>query len=150
MTSSRMQKCQHDQHNKDRSFRPSQAVYIGNFRPDPVSLPATIESQQGPLSFHCRLQTGQLVRRHQDHIRDRRIGEYSERTLPTMGPVQREEERETPKKGAVQQHNREAEQIVIGEGTEPDGNIANEAEPSEIEDSAVNHAGAAFQHRGGQ
>ena len=66
-----MQKSAHDRHAKTRYFAEGDEVYARNFRQYPPWLAGKIVKTTGPLSFEIELSGGRVVRRHQDHIRER-------------------------------------------------------------------------------
>ena len=65
------QKEAHDNHARRRDFEPGEQVYVCNFRPGQCWLPGSVIKSSGPVSFKVKLSNGQIVRRHQDHIRKR-------------------------------------------------------------------------------
>lgn len=65
------QKEAHDNHARRRDFEPGEQVYVRNFRPGQCWLPGSVIKSSGPVSFEVKLSNGQIVRRHQDHIRKR-------------------------------------------------------------------------------
>ena len=48
-------------------FQTGETVSVRNFT-DNTWIPGVIEKQNGPLSYHVKLQDGCMVRRHFDHI----------------------------------------------------------------------------------
>ena len=63
------QKSQHDQHTRQRYFIVGQRVMAKNLRPGPAWVPGTITEQLEPLTFHVRVQNGQMWKRHMDHLK---------------------------------------------------------------------------------
>ena len=68
------QKKAHDQHARDRMFSTGDQVYVRNFGPGHVWLPGTVTLVSGPLSYTVELTDGRIMRRHQDHLRQRLDG----------------------------------------------------------------------------
>ena len=52
---------------RERMFQTGETVSVRNFT-DNTWIPGVIEKQNGPLSYHVKLQDGCMVRRHSDHI----------------------------------------------------------------------------------
>ena len=70
------QKSHHDYHARDREFEVDDPVYVKDFRAQKSSpwLPGKILAKTGPVSAAVKLHgSGQVIRRHQDHIRIRRV-----------------------------------------------------------------------------
>ena len=69
----------YDKTARERSFRKGDRVYSKHFGQGQKWLPGTIAEITGPVSFLVKLTSGQLVRRHQDHIRHRKndLGEVA-------------------------------------------------------------------------
>ena len=65
------QKEVHDSHARNRSFEVHELVFVRNFRTGQPWLPGQVARVSGPVSFEVELTNGQIVRRHQDHIRKR-------------------------------------------------------------------------------
>ena len=63
------QKLQHDRHAWKRDLFIGQRVMARNFRPGTVWVPGTITERTGPVSYLIQVSTGQLWKRHIDHIR---------------------------------------------------------------------------------
>ena len=63
------QKTDHDKRVHVHSFIVGEKVMVKNFRPGPKWLPGTITQQDGPLSFTVCTESGQLWKRHSDHIK---------------------------------------------------------------------------------
>ena len=61
------QKSHHDQRAREGMFQTGETVSVRNFT-DNTWIPRVIEKQNGPLSYHVKLQDGHMVRRHSDHI----------------------------------------------------------------------------------
>ena len=73
----------YDKTARERSFREGDRVYSKHFGQGQKWLPGTIAEITGSVSFLVKLTSGQLVRRHQDHIRHRKndLGEEEERVI---------------------------------------------------------------------
>ena len=56
---------------KDRKFSVGDKVYSKNFGQGPKWIPGEIVESTGPVSFLVKLVSGQIIRRHQDHLRVR-------------------------------------------------------------------------------
>ena len=73
----RVRKCQnrqkqgHDSSVSARSMIEGDKVWVRNFSEGPRWLPGSIAEVRGPLSYLIRLEDGQEVRRHVDHVRAR-------------------------------------------------------------------------------
>ena len=64
------QKQYHDKRARQRSFKVGQRVVVRDQNPRKPWVPGTIEKLQGPVTYLVRLDTGQLWRRHIDHLRE--------------------------------------------------------------------------------
>ena len=69
------QKLNHDSLVQAKTFTKDDPVYIRNFGTGQRWLPGVIQQSIGPVSFLVKLSNGQLVRRHQDHLRRRQAEE---------------------------------------------------------------------------
>lgn len=67
------QKAYHDRKARERSFTIGQRVVVKNQIPGKPWVPGIVEKVQGPLTYLVHLDTGQLWKRHVDHIRE--VGE---------------------------------------------------------------------------
>ena len=65
------QKTAHDVSARQRKFDVGNLVYVLNFRAGEKWIPGKIIQVNGPVSFCIQLQNGKIVRRHQDHLRQR-------------------------------------------------------------------------------
>lgn len=66
------QKATHDHHTKDREIHVNDPVYAKDFRQKKTWMPGTVVKKTGPVSAHVQLEsTGQVIRRHHDHLRIR-------------------------------------------------------------------------------
>ena len=65
------QKQNHDGHAVSHQFQVEEEVYVKDFRPGHTWLQGKIVKCSGPVSYRIKLNNGQLVRRHQDHLRKR-------------------------------------------------------------------------------
>ena len=65
------QKSSHDYHAKHREIQVDDTVYIKDFRSPKSWMSGTVVEKTGPVSARVRLSTGEIMRRHQDHIRIR-------------------------------------------------------------------------------
>ena len=63
------QKDAHDYHAKEREFDPSDPVFVKDFSSPKSWQKGTVMSTTGPVSALVELQDGQIVLRHQDHLR---------------------------------------------------------------------------------
>ena len=72
------QKADHDRRAKSREFAPEDKVYVKNFSSGPKWLPGVITAVRGPVSFTITLSDNRIVRRHVDHIRDRKDSQEQE------------------------------------------------------------------------
>ena len=63
------QKHYHDKHTQGREFVVGQRVMVKNFRPGPTYVAGTITSIVGPLTYTICVDSGQLWKRHIDHIK---------------------------------------------------------------------------------
>ena len=57
-------------------------MYIRNFQQGQPWIPGVISKVAGPVSYQVMLENGQLVRRHQDHVR-KRVGISQPLTSPS-------------------------------------------------------------------
>ena len=64
------QKQNHDAHAVSHQFQVEEEVYFKDFRPGHTWLQGKIVKCSGPVSYRIKLNNGQLVRRHQDHLRN--------------------------------------------------------------------------------
>ena len=62
------QKFNHDQKARSRTLQVGDTVNVHNFPAGNGWLPGIIEEETRPLSFRIKLQDGQVVRHHIDHI----------------------------------------------------------------------------------
>ena len=65
------QKSSRDYHAKHREIQVDDTVYIKYFRRPKSWLSGTVVEKNGPVSARVRPSTGEIMRRHQDHIRIR-------------------------------------------------------------------------------
>lgn len=65
------QKKAHDASSRVRTFQMGDKVYSKNFGQGPKWTPGRIAEPSGPVSFLVKLGNGQVIRRHQDHLRIR-------------------------------------------------------------------------------
>ena len=65
------QKDNYDTHAVPRQFEEEEGVYVRDFRPGHTWLPGKIVKCSGPVSYRVKIGDGQVVRRHQDHLRKR-------------------------------------------------------------------------------
>ena len=63
-------KVSHDCSSRLTYFIEGETVYMENFGTGQCWIPAVVQEVTGPVSF-LKLQDGQLMRRHQDHLRKR-------------------------------------------------------------------------------
>ena len=63
------QKHYHDKHTQGREFVVGQRVMVKNFRPGPTYVAGTITNIVGPLTYTICVDSGQLWKRHIDHIK---------------------------------------------------------------------------------
>ena len=68
------QKSQHDRTTQQRTFQQNDSVMVRGFNKGPKGnwLPGTVVSTSGEHSYNIKLSDGKIVRRHADHIRNRR------------------------------------------------------------------------------
>ena len=64
-----LQKKNHDKRSAPRNFKVGDTVYVRKFPSNDDWIPGTIMKNTGPLSFIIKLETGQTVCRHVDHVR---------------------------------------------------------------------------------
>ena len=64
------QKMYHDLHSRTREFAVGQTVWTRNMREGPRWVPGSVVEKLGPVSFLVRVSSGELWRRHVDHIRE--------------------------------------------------------------------------------
>ena len=75
------QRSSHDVRTRERTFNLTDPVYIRNFsKQNPKWLPGKITEIHGPRSFTITLTTGQVMRRHIEHIRPRTCDDQIERS----------------------------------------------------------------------
>jgi len=65
------QKQVRDTHAVIRTFQEGDSVYASDFRPGQTWLTGTVVKRQGPVSYKIKTENGQIIRRHQDHLRKR-------------------------------------------------------------------------------
>ena len=65
------QKARHDERAEERCFQAGEHVFVKNFRPGDPWLRGQVVSCVGPVSFRVKLNSGAVLRRHQDHVRKR-------------------------------------------------------------------------------
>ena len=63
------QKLNHDAHAVSQRFQEREEVYVQDFRPSHAWLPGNIVKCSGLVSFRVKIDNGQVVCRHQDHLR---------------------------------------------------------------------------------
>ena len=66
------QKANHDNASRDRGFTSGDLVYAKNFGQGQRWWPGKVVEVTGPVSYRVSLESGHVVRRHQDHLRIRR------------------------------------------------------------------------------
>jgi len=49
-------------------------VYMRNFRGGAKWVPAQVHNKTGPVSYRVRLESGEITRRHVDHLQNRSAG----------------------------------------------------------------------------
>ena len=81
------QKEVHDNHAQSRSFEVNELVFARNFRPGTPWLSGQVVKVSGPVSFEVKLTDGQIVRRHQDHLRKRTEATESAEGDSVSGPL---------------------------------------------------------------
>ena len=64
------QKMYHDLHSRTREFAVGQTVWTRNMREGPRWVPGSVVEKLGPVSFLVHVSSGELWRRHVDHIRE--------------------------------------------------------------------------------
>ena len=67
------QKAHHDQHSRARELCVGQRVLVRNYRPGENWIPGTVVDRRGPLSYTVRIADGQLLHRHIDQLKERKI-----------------------------------------------------------------------------
>ena len=67
------QKATHDHLSKERDIQVDDNVYVRDFRTNKAWLPGVVIEKTGPVSTQVALEDGQVVRRHQDHVRDKEV-----------------------------------------------------------------------------
>ena len=70
------QKSNHDS-NRTTAFMKGERVYARGFGTGPKWVPATIDEVSGPVSYLVRLEDDRVVRRHQDHLKKRKVSQPS-------------------------------------------------------------------------
>ena len=65
------QKKNHDAHAVSRQFLVEEEVYVRDFRQGHTWLQGKIVKCSGPVSYKVKLDNGQVIRRHEDHLRRR-------------------------------------------------------------------------------
>ena len=65
------QKTVHDYHARERVIKTGDLVYAKDFRKLKSWIPGTVVKKTGPVSAEIQLEDGQIIRRHQDHLRIR-------------------------------------------------------------------------------
>ena len=68
-------KATHDHHAKERDIQVDDNVYVREFRTNKAWLPGEVIEETGPVSTQVALEDGQVVRRHQDHVRAKEVKE---------------------------------------------------------------------------
>lgn len=63
-----MQKKNHVSNPRHLEIDQETPVLIRNYSTGPKWIPASIDKQTGPLSYHCQLEDGRVVKRHQDQL----------------------------------------------------------------------------------
>ena len=66
------QKANHDNASRDRGFTSGALVYAKNFGQGQRWWPGKVVEVTGPVSYRVSLESGHVIRRHQDHLRIRR------------------------------------------------------------------------------
>ena len=66
------QKANHDNASRDRGFTSGALVYAKNFGQGQRWWPGNVVEVTGPVSYRVSLESGHVIRRHQDHLRIRR------------------------------------------------------------------------------
>ena len=70
---SKQEKERQDTKAQERYFSENDDVYVENYHPVPKWLPATVVEPTGPVSYRCKLQDGEIVRKHVDQVRLRHV-----------------------------------------------------------------------------
>ena len=65
------QKHTHDTHAVTRQFDKGEEVYVRDLRPGHTWLQGKVVKCSGPVSYRVKIDNGQVIRRHQDHLRKR-------------------------------------------------------------------------------
>ena len=76
------QKANHDKKARQRNVQVGQRVLVRDQDPSKPWVPGIVEKVQGPLTYLIRLDSGQLWRRHIDHVKQ--IGESSTGDTPSI------------------------------------------------------------------
>jgi len=63
------QKKTHDSHARARQFQEGDEVYARDFRPGQTWQRGKVVKCVGPVSYRVEIENGQIIRRHQDHLR---------------------------------------------------------------------------------
>jgi len=63
------QKAYHDKRTRQRGFKVGQGVVVKDQNPGKQWVPGIIEKLQGPVTYLVHLDTGQLWKRHIDHLK---------------------------------------------------------------------------------
>ena len=71
------QKTHHDQHSIQRELSIGQKVMVRNERPGMLWIPGEVQKQLGPVTYQVRTDSGQVWKRHIDHLRGLRNGSHS-------------------------------------------------------------------------
>ena len=77
-------KQRHDQHAKDRSFKPGDRVWANSYGHGSSWREATLLRPTGPVSWEIEWQDGSRAKRHQDHLRLRYGSSEENRTQGNM------------------------------------------------------------------
>ena len=85
------QKADHDKHARSRELYMGQSVMVRNLRPGAPWVPGVIVRKLGPLSYQVQVNSGQLWKRHLDHLRVR-----SDTKQPVDSTVPSESDWSTP------------------------------------------------------
>lgn len=84
------QKATHDHLSKERDIQVDDNVYVRDFRTNKAWLPGVVIEKTGPVSTQVALEDGQVVRRHQDHVRAKEVMSaitVSTQDLPEVTPL---------------------------------------------------------------
>ena len=84
------QKVAHDYHAQEREIQEGQAVYAKDFRYKKTWIPGTVVEKTGPVSVRVQLDDGTVIRRHQDHVRNRSnevVTQQAASDIPEVVPV---------------------------------------------------------------